>query len=550
MKRKILWPVLAVAAGFIAFIAFPLTSRKLDLEYDQEMISRKEDFLARLRESRDVRREGTWNEEPPPNIVMIVADDLGKTDMSLYGGTSVPTPHMDAVGTGGVVFTEAYCSSPICSPSRAGMLTGRYQQRSGFEVQPQNRYAANRLEYFIVKHFINTEPWFLVDLGPTPRRSSIEKQGLPPSEITLGELLRNYGYATGITGKWHLGYSDQLVPNNRGFDYQYGFYEAFSLYAPEDSPDIVEYRHDYFANKHIWKQRRKKTCAIRRNDKIIEEPEYITFRIAEEANAFLDRHRGEPFFLYVPFSAPHTPFQAPREYVERFDHVQDLNKRVYYGMIAALDDAVGMVVEKIESLGLAENTLILFASDNGGATYTGATDNAPLTGGKFSNFEGGINIPCMMRWDGHIRPGTFVEDPVMLTDFFTTAAAAAGAPLPDDRVYDGVDLLPYIQAAAGEGGRSVEGPPHDFLFWRAAYNKAVRQGKWKLIIDEKAERTLLYNMEKDKIERNNVASGHPEVVARLKKALAAWEKELPGPLWPRVMDFRFIIEGEEFDFAL
>ena len=557
-KGAVLFPVLAAAAGFLTFICFPLTSKMWDLEYNEEMTARKEEFLARLEAGREERLEAVWSEEPPPNIVIITADDLGKTDMSYYAdllgegvGTVVDTPNMDKIGESGVVFTEAYCTSPICSPSRAGMLTGRYHQRSGFEVQPQNRYATNRLEYFIVDHFIDTDPWFLVDLEATPRRSSIEKQGLPPSELTLAELLSSYGYATGITGKWHLGYSEEQIPNSRGYDYQYGFYEAFSLFAPEGEPGIVEYRHDYYANKHIWKQRRTKTCAIRRNHEEIYEPGYLTFRIAEEAVRFLDRHRHEPFYLNVPFSAPHTPFQAPEEYVNRFARIEDLNKRVYYGMIAALDDAVGIIIEALERYGLAENTLIMFASDNGGATYTRATENAPLKGGKFSNFEGGLNVPCMLRWDGRIQPGTVVDDPVILTDFFVTAAAAAGAPLPEDRVFDGADLLPHVGAAETVSpGAGAEGPPHEFLFWRAVYNKAVRQGPWKLILDEKAGRTLLYNMEEDKIERRNVASEHPEVVARLKEALVGWEKGLPGPLWPRVMDFRFTIDGEEYDFAL
>jgi arylsulfatase A-like enzyme len=450
---------------------------------------------------------------------------------------------MDSLGYDGVTFTEAYCTSPICSPSRAGMLTGRYQQRYGYEVQPQNRYARNRLELFVVEHFIDTGGWFLVENRGTPRKAEMKKQGLPPSEITLGELLGNYGYSTGITGKWHLGFEEEFIPNNRGFDYQYGFYEAFSLFSPVDDPDVVHHRHDYFASKHIWKQERTGTSAIRRNHQVIEEPEYLTFRIAEEANAFMRRNREEPFFLYVPFSAPHTPFQAPRDYVDLFEHVEDVNKRVYYAMIKALDDAVGSILGTLEELGLEENTLILFASDNGGATYTGATENAPLKGGKFSNFEGGINVPATARWPGVIPEGSVFTPPVSLLDFFTTAARTAGAPLPEDRVYDGVDLIPYLTGKA-------EGPPHEALYWRAAYNKAVRTGRWKLIIDEKADRTFLYDMETDKIERQNLAAERPEVTAELKEMLTAWESELMEPLWPRVMDFRFDIDGEIYDFAL
>lgn len=540
-KGKILFPVLAVFAGLITYILLPLSSREWNFEFDKKMIASKREFLDKLRTERPSKYHA--QSEAPPNILLITADDLGKTDISLYGSETVETPNMDAIGTEGVTFTDAYCSSPICSPSRAGMITGRYQQRFGMEVQPQNRYARNRLEYFIVNHFIDTGQWFLVERGSTPKKSAMEKQGLPPSEITLGELLQSAGYRTGITGKWHLGFNEEFIPNNRGFDEQYGFYEAFSLFAPVDSPGIVEYRHDYYANKHIWKQERSGPCAIRRNHEVIEEPEYLTFRIAEEANRFLEENRERPFFLYVPFSAPHTPFQAPEEYYDRFSHVKDKNKRVYYAMIAALDDGVGMIMEKLSELGLEENTLVMFASDNGGATYTEATENAPLKGGKFMNFEGGVNVPAMLRWKGTIDEGKKYSHMVTLLDFFSTAAGAVGVPLPGDRVIDGKDLLPYLR---GE----KENPPHRALFWRAAYSKAVRSGPWKLIIDEKNGRELLYNLEDDKVEKRNLAERRPEVVGRLKGLLEEWEKGLTGPLWPRVMDFRVEIDGVEYEFAL
>jgi arylsulfatase A-like enzyme len=410
-------------------------------------------------------------------------------------------------------------------------------------VQPQNRYPRNRLEYYAYKLFIDTGNWVLVEPPQVPRRKDVAKQGLPPSEITLAELLSASGYETGILGKWHLGFNPSFIPNNRGFDYQYGFYEAFSLYAPVDSPDVVNYRHDYFANKHIWAQERKGSCAIRRNDRIIEEDEYLTTRIAEEAADYIEENRAEPFFLFVSFSAPHTPFQAPQKYYQAFSHVKDENKRVYYAMIKALDDGVGMIMERLRALELEEETLVVFASDNGGATYTGATDNAPLKGGKFTNFEGGINIPFMMKWKGVLEPGTVYEKPVSLVDVFATAASAAYAPLPSDRDYDGVDLIPYC---TGE----TTGPPHQALYWRAAYNKAIRMGEWKLIIDEQADRKLLYNMETDKVERRNVAEQYPQVVERIERVLSLWEKTLEEPLWPRVMDYRFEVNGKEFMFAL
>ncbi len=565
-RKKIIYPLVAVAAGVLTFLLLPFASKEHAIRFKQEAIEAKREFLLRQSES---ERKTTGAVDRRPNIIIITADDLGKTDMSLYGGTTVETPNMDAIGHEGVIFTDAYCTSPICAPSRASMLTGRYQQRYGFEVQPQNRYPKNRLEYLVYKHFIDTGSWFVVEPVEVPKQEDVEKQGLPPSEITLGELLQSSGYATGIIGKWHLGHYEPFIPSNRGFDYQYGFYEAFSLYAPTDSPDIVNYRHDYFANKHIWSQERKGPCAVRRNHEIIREDEYLTHRIAEEAIAFMQEHRAEPFFLYVPFSAPHTPFQAPKEYYELFSHVEDENKRVYYAMIKALDDGVGRIMEALKEYGLDQNTIVMFASDNGGATYTGATDNAPLQGGKFSNFEGGINVPCMIRMPDVLRPGQRYHHQVSLLDFFTTAAALAGAGLPQDRVYDGVNLMPYLEKLPGdedrygktaetgssgsgprESGGVASGKPREALFWRAAYNKAVIKDEWKLVVDEKADRILLFNLDHDKEEKHNRAADYPKKVEELLDDVSEWEKGLIEPLWPRVMDFRFIIDGEVYDFAL
>jgi arylsulfatase A-like enzyme len=222
------------------------------------------------------------------------------------------------------------------------------------------------------------------------------KMGMPPSEILLSEILQARGYATGIMGKWHLGAGDHAIPSNRGFDTQYGFYEAYSLYMADTSdPTIVNQRHSDFSDPFIWGKGRTGTCAIRWNNEVIEEKYYLTDRIAEEANTFITAHAKEPFFLYVPFLAPHTPFQATKAYYDKLGHIKDRNQRVYNAMILQLDDAVGSIIRHLEQQGLAQNTLIFFMSDNGGAHYTHATDNAPHKGGKFTNFEGGLNVPFM-----------------------------------------------------------------------------------------------------------------------------------------------------------
>lgn len=514
----------------------PLSDDRFAITFDEERIERNRAFLNELAARTD-------SETSRPNVIILLADDLGKTDISHYGGTLLETPNIDAIGHRGVTFTDAYCTSPICSPSRAALMTGRYPQRFGFETQPMTRYARNRIEYAVYQYITMGSAWQFVDLDAVPRREDVERQGVPPSEITLAEILDASGYATGLVGKWHLGYTPDFYPTNRGFDYFYGFYEAFTLYDDENDEEIVNYRHDYFANKHIWRQQRKNHCAIRVNEKEIEEDDYLTFAIADEAVQFMERSQNEPFFLYVSFSAPHTPFQCPKSYYDRFAHIEDENKRVYAGMIAALDDAVGTIMDYLASSGLDENTLVWFASDNGGATYTGATENAPLKGGKFNFFEGGVNIPMMAQWKGVIPEGATRSETVTLMDIFATSIAAAKTATPSDVVYDGNDLLPYL---AGDATNA----PHDVLYWRAYHQKAVREGSWKLLVDDRTGVRRLYDLDNDRVETRNVAAKHPEVVTELEHRLADWQSELESPKWPRVMDYRFEFEDGIYEAPL
>ena len=550
-RARILLPAALLLAGILLYLLFPLSSREFRIDIDDKKLRYKKHFLEQAGLRRDdppdpVQKDGVPPSGVPPsgakpNIVLLLADDLGKTDISLYGNQVMETPHIDAIGRGGVTFTEAYCTASICAPSRASLLTGRYAQRFGFELQPHDHYPRNRLETLLYRYLLRHELWEVSENKRYPRPQDIRRQGLPASEITLAELLRADGYRTGILGKWHLGYEEPFRPHNHGFEIQYGFYEAFSLYAPIDDPDIVNQRHNHFANRHIWSRGRDGSCAIRRNDEIIDEKEYLTTRLAEEAVQFLRQHREEPFFLYVPFSAPHTPFQATRKHFDQLTHIEDQNQRVYYAMIKALDEAVGTITGEIRRLGLEEETIIVFASDNGGATYTGATQNAPLKGGKFSDFEGGLNIPFMLRWKDRITPTEYLH-PVSLMDIFTTIAGAAGLPLPSDRVYDGIDLLPHLDERKGQ--------PQRALFWRSDYNKAIRSGDWKLILNERDDRTLLYNLNRDKTEGRNRAGTEQAIRNRLQTELENWEKALKAPLWPKVMHYRFMINGVRYSFAI
>jgi arylsulfatase A-like enzyme len=258
---------------------------------------------------------------------------------------------------------------------------------------------------------------------------------------------------------------------------------------------------------------------------------------------FIYEHRDEPFFLYAAFSAPHVPFQAPVEYYCRYAYVEDDNKRVYYSMISALDDAIGEVHQSIKDAGIEEDTLIFLLSDNGGASYTHATDNGPLKGGKLTQFEGGINVPFMMKWKGTVPAGVRYDNPVSSTDIFATSVAAAGGVLPADREYDGVDLIPYV---TGED----ETKPHEQLFWRADHIWAIRDGKYKLILSTRDGWAELHDLEVDKSEQINLREQMPELYEKLREEHEQWQKEKlrTKPMWPRIMDKKFVLDGQEYLF--
>lgn len=534
MKKFLITSALTVLAVSVAYLFGPLSSENWKISTDEQLLMGKQEYLRTI----------TKDNCQKPNIVIILADDLGKNDISLYGAPPITTPNIDAIGQKGVTFTEGYISSPICAPSRAGLLTGRYQQRFGFEYQPHDRYPRNRLEMLVYRHFIAKGDWLVAEQTSFPPFTEVVKNGMPSSEILLPEILHAKGYATGIFGKWHLGAGDHAIPSNRGFSKQYGFYEAYSLYMADTSePNIINQRHSDFSDPFIWGKGRTGTCAIRLNNEVIDEKYYLTDRIAEEANAFIREHAEEPFFLYVPFLAPHTPFQATKAYYDRLTHIEDRNKRVYNAMILQLDDAVGSIVRQLEELGLAENTIIFFLSDNGGAAYTKATDNHPLKGGKFTNFEGGLNVPFMIRWDGKVKSGSNFPYPVIAMDVFATALEAAGVDLPHDRPMDGRSLLPFLS-------EEHAGPVHEGLFWRSGYSRAVRLGQWKLVTDLHSGNMALYDLNTDKNEQHDLHLQRPDVVKMLQVRYASWDREMQSPAWPAVMDFRFRNGNREFYFPL
>ena len=430
-----------------------------------------------------------------PNVLLIVADDLGYNDVGFQGGRDIPTPNLDRLAASGARCTNGYVTYSVCSPSRAGFITGRYQQRFGHEFNPK------------------WEPASMV-------------HGLPLSQTTLADALRAAGYRTGIVGKWHLGAHPQLHPNRRGFDEFFGFLGGGHRYFPGVHADV-----EVGAGKKGAPADAEHASPMMRNN--AEEPERgeLTTRLGEEATAFVSRHArdGKPWLLYLAFNAPHTPLQAREDMLKRFEGILDPRRRTYAAMVATVDEAVGRVLSALDTSGQRERTLIFFFSDNGGPMTkrnANASINTPLRGQKGDVYEGGIRVPFVVSWPGRIPAGKSYERAVSSLDVFPTALAAAAAKRdPHLPALDGVDLVPFL---SGQAARE----PHPRLFWRMDGGEAfaIREGNWKWLRTY-SNPPELYNLADDVGESRNVASQHPEVAARLAARVAEWNKELVSPLW-------------------
>jgi arylsulfatase A-like enzyme len=414
-----------------------------------------------------------------PNIVLILTDDMGYADIGVHGGREIATPHIDALMRGGVRFTNGYVTGPYCSPTRAGLLTGRYQQRFGHEFNASG--------------------------GP----------GLPLTETTIADRLRAAGYRTGIFGKWHLGADEAYRPLSRGFDEFFGFLGGQHSYLEVGVNPVLNGR---TPAKAIG---------------------YLTDELGDRGIDFIRRHRARPFFLYLAFNAVHTPMQATDKYLARFATIADERRRTYAAMLAAMDDAIGRVMDTIVSEQIEDNTLIVFLNDNGGPTMAGTTingsSNAPLRGSKRQTWEGGIRVPFALRWKGRLAPGVFDPRPVVQLDILPTALAAAGITVDPAWRLDGVNLLPFLTGAA-------KGLPHETLYWRLGHHMAIRRGDWKLVKTSEGPvqpspvpfdltGAELYNLSNDIGERRNLASSEPAKVRELADAWQRWNRELAPPLW-------------------
>jgi arylsulfatase A-like enzyme len=468
--------------------------------------------------------------ERPPNIILILTDDMGFNDISLYNGGAADgtlmTPNIDALAHEGMTFTNGYAANAVCAPSRASIMTGRYSTRFGFEFTPFPRIGATifswmqEIEQPTLPSFIDLDK---VDALPG---ESYAAQGMPPEEITIAEVLKATGYYTAHIGKWHLGGTPGIRPEDQGFDDSLNL--AGLLYLPEDDPDVVNAkREEDSIERMVWTT--AEYAAQFNGIERFQPDGYLTDYYTREALKVIENNRHRPFFLYLAHWGIHNPLQAKRSDYDALARIEDHHLRVYAAMIRAVDRSVGEITAKLEELGLAENTLILFTSDNGGAGYIQLPDvNKPYRGWKLTHFEGGTHVPFMARWPARIAPGSTYTAPVHHVDLFHTIAAAAGASIPDDRKLDGVDLLPFLSGAA-------EGVPHDTLFWREGYHQSVQHRGWKLIRSDIPDKRWLFDLGSDPTEQVNLAEARPDKVAELEALLAAHNAEQAEPLWPSVM---------------
>lgn len=418
----------------------------------------------------------------PPNIVLLFADDAGFGDFGFQGSRHFRTPHLDALAASGVVLKSLYTTASTCGPSRAGMLTGRYQQRFGFEE--------------------NNVPGMM---SPSSKLLG-DAMGLPLSETTIGDQLRDLGYRTAVFGKWHMGATDAHHPLNRGFDEFYGFRGGARSYFPHLDRDAESHER--------W---------LERGLGDYEEHEgYLTDVLAEQACHFMARSQEGPFFAYVSFNAVHGPMEAAAEDLSAFQELKG-NRRTAAQMMLALDRACGKIIDKIETLGLAQQTLVVFTNDNGGPMGSNGSSNYPLSGVKATQLEGGIRVPAVAAWPGHLPAGGTYDRPVSMLDLLPTFVAVAGGDPDAIEELDGVDLLPFLTGEAA-------GRPHETLYWKVESRAAIRDGDWKLLRypDRPAE---LFDVVSDPGEQRDLAGERPELTKALFRKLFAWEVELERPLF-------------------
>ncbi len=425
------------------------------------------------------------NKEERPNIIFILTDDQGYADVGFNGCKDIPTPNIDRIAKRGVIFSSGYVSYSVCAPSRAGLITGRYQDRFGYSRNPLYR----------------------------PFDETI---GLPLSEQTMAEFLQQSGYHNMAIGKWHLGVHEKFHPLNRGFHEFFGFLGGGHRYFPEEydikNPDSAKNEGQSYRTKLVH------------NKTLVEEKEYLTDALSREAVSFIERQRDKPFFLYLAYNAPHAPLQATQKYLDRFPTIQNNKRKTYAAMVSAVDDGVGLLLDKLDELKLTDNTIIIFLSDNGGPMEDNGSNNGPLRGGKGSLWEGGIRVPFAISWPGKIDPGTRYDKPVISLDIFATLASNIKGAVQPKNLLDGKNILPYVQGKKSD-------TPHNYLFWRHydQKNYAVldHSGVKEVILKDSV--IHLFDLKNDLPEKMNIAPGNRKTTELLTAELKKWEANTVPP---------------------
>ena len=477
-------------------------------------------LLGRLITVSDPHDTGPDTASPPrrPNVVIILADDMGYGDLSAYGSKLVATLNIDGIGRDGVRFTDGYCTAPLCSPSRAGLITGRYQQRFGFEQQVSSGAFPERRP-------VRTEDG---SLAPIQGEAEFLRRGIPLSEKNFGELFQAAGYRTGVIGKWHLGHGSDFLPQNRGFDHSVVFYGNTSLQATNlNDPEMFSLKVDVHDEYPDVAWTREGLNQVRHNGEIVDVQSYLLYHFRDQALDFIDKSQDQPFLLYFPMNSPVPPLQVPRRFFDSLrDSIPVISVRGYNALLLAQDEVVGAVLNKLRSTGLDKSTIVVFVSDNGSAT-TRPGSNAPFSGGKFSTLEGGIRMPFMMKWPGRIQAGQVFSKVVSTLDILPTVANACGVPTTAAQALDGVDLMPYLSG-------QKEGSPHEILYWKLDAYSAVRAGKWKLYLEPKSNIARLFDLEKDPGEIHDLAVVEPLVFQELMARYAEWNQSLPPRAWTNI----------------
>lgn len=477
--------------------------------------------------STGVDSQGRSAQDRPPNIVLILADDLGWNDLSMNGSNpTTQTPNIDALAAEGLTFSQGYAANGTCAPSRAALMSGRYGTRFGFEFTPTPTGFMPIVG--LVSSTMDRPLQPPAISNPQQANLSFNEMGMPPSEITLAELLADQGYHTVHIGKWHLGQDNGMAAHDQGF--AESLLMASGLYGNLDDDEVIQARQDFDPiDRFLWEALR--FAASFNGGPSFEPPKYLTDYYTDQAVKVIEANKDRPFFLYLAHWAPHTPLQATREDYDALADIELHRERVYAAMIRALDRGVGRVMEALKSNGLDENTLVMFTSDNGGAGYIGLPDvNEPYRGWKITLFEGGIRVPFLARWPARLPAGETYDAPVHHFDMYATAAAAAGAELPNDRDIDGVDLTSYVT------GVDTTQAPHEYLFFRSGAAQAVRDARWKLMVSAppgQPRKEWLFDLQAEG-EWRDVMTEQPEVAERLRLALAGHNSEQAESLWPWV----------------